>query len=271
MEKLFGGFPDARDTRDKARFAQLSRSIFRAVAVTFGLLIAYLQIKDIKPDALVTPSSADIVWRTALVLYYWAWVGGFNFDINIQELAYVGFPGQGRWPLQPYAVLAIFVAMAAILLTSYGSITHFSLALTGFLLVDHAAWIYMRRFLRSSIDDSRSYYTAERKFYELEILNMAESQMFGRWKFWRLTAGAIIVIAVDVFAFNQAFREALGSAVRFIFPWLSSSDSISLSYSLLFLVYVLVMELWLWLRRIRMYFRLDTLEYLNGRYHLTPR
>jgi hypothetical protein len=98
-----------------------------------------------------------------------------------------------------------------------------------------------------------------------------ESQVFGRWKLCRLIAGAIIVIAADAFAFNQAFREAVASAVQFMCPWLSSRDAISLSYSVVFLLYVLVMELWLWLHRVRMYLRLHTLEYLNGRYHLTPR
>ncbi len=271
MEKLLRGLPDTRENRDKTRFAQFTRSIIRTIAVVFGLLVTYLQIRDLRPDALLTPSSADILWRAALVIYYWAWVGGVNFDINIQELAYVAFPGRGRWPLQPYAVLAIFVVMAAILLTSYGSITHFSLALTGFLLIDHASWIYVRRFLRRSIDDSRSYYTAERRFYELEVLSLVESQVFGRWKLCRLIAGAIIVIAADAFAFNQAFQEAVASAVQFMCPWLSSRDAISLSYSVVFLLYVLVMELWLWLHRVRMYLRLHTLEYLNERYHLTPR
>ena len=100
MEKLLRGFPDTREIRDKTRFAQFTRLIIRAVAVAFGLLVAYLQIKDIRPDALLTASSADIIWRLALIFYYWAWVGGINFDINIQELAYVAFPGQGRWPFQ---------------------------------------------------------------------------------------------------------------------------------------------------------------------------
>ncbi|MGA7810030.1 hypothetical protein, partial [Bradyrhizobium sp.] len=118
---------------------------------------------------------------------------------------------------------------------------------------------------------SRSHYTAERKFYELEILNMVESYMFGRWKMWRLIGGATIVIGADVFAFNQASQEVTAGAVRTICPWLSSGDAILLSYSVVFLVYVLVIESWLWLNRIRTYLRLDTLEYLNGLYHLSPR
>ena len=271
MEKLLRGFPDTREIRDKTRFAQFTRLIIRAVAVAFGLLVAYLQIKDIRPDALLTASSADIIWRLALIFYYWAWVGGINFDINIQELAYVAFPGQGRWPFQLYAALAVFVVMAAILLTSYGNIAHFSLALTGFLLVDHASWLYMRRFFRSSIDKSRTYYSTERKFYEVEVLSMVESQVFGRWKLWRLAVGAAIVIAADLFAFNQAFREVTASAVQAICPWLSTRDAITLFYSILFFLYVLLMELWIWWHRIQLYLRLNTFEALNERYHLTPR
>jgi hypothetical protein len=271
MDKVPGQPPDIRDARDKARFAQFSRSIIRAVAVAFGLLVGYLQIRDIRPDALLTRSTAEIVWRVALVFYYWSWVGGINFDINIQELAYVAFPGRGRWPVQLYVVLAIFVMMGAILLTSFGNIAHFSLALTGFLLVDHASWFFMRRFIRRSIDDSRSYYSREGKFYDVAILGMVENHMFGRWKLWRLMAGTSIVLSADVFAFNQAFRGATSNAVQLICPWLSSSDAILLFYSMLFLVYVLVMELWIWLHRIRIYLRLDTLEYLSGLYRLTPR
>jgi hypothetical protein len=271
MERLLRVSTDTRDARDKTRFAQFTRSIIRAVAVAFGVLVACLQIKDIRPDAVLTPSSADIIWRTALVGYYWSWVAGINFDINVQELTYVAFPGQGRWPLRLYVVLAIFVVMAVVLLTSFGNIARFSLALTGFLIVDHASWLYVRRFLRKSIDDSRSGYAEEGRHYELEILGLVERQVFGQWKLWRLMAGAAIVTATDVFAFNQAFREAIGSTVQIICPWLSSADAISLSYSVLFLLYVLVMELWLWLHRIRMYLRLDTLEYLNERYRLTPR
>jgi hypothetical protein len=84
-------------------------------------------------------------------------------------------------------------------------------------------------------------------------------------------AGTSIVFSADVFAFNQAFRGATSNAVQLICPWLSSSDAILLFYSMLFLVYVLVMELWIWLHRIRIYLRLDTLEYLSGLYRLTPR
>jgi hypothetical protein len=69
-----------------------------------------------------------------------------------------------------------------ILLTSFGNIAHFSLALTAFLLVDHTSWLFMRRLFRRSINDSRSYYSTEGKFYEVAILGMVENHVFGRWK-----------------------------------------------------------------------------------------
>jgi len=262
---------DPRDTRDKARFAQFTRSILQVAAVAVGLLIGYLQIKDIQPDVLLTPSTADIIWRLALVLYYWSCVAAINFEIHIQELAYVALPGQGRWPVQLYAVLAVIVLIFAALLTSYGNITHFSVALTCFLLADYGSWLYLRRFLRSSIEGSRIYYSTERKFYELALLNMVERHMFGRWKWYRFIVGATIVTVADMLAFNHAFRETTASAVLIICPWLSSSAAISLFYALLFLLYVLLMELWIWVHRIQIHVRLDTLEYLNGLYQLTPR
>jgi hypothetical protein len=271
MEKVLRGFPGTRESRDKTRFARLTRSIINTVAVVLGLLIAYLQIKNIRPDVLLTSSSADILWRVALVAYFWSWVGGANYDTNIQELAYAAFPGHGKWPLQPYVVLVILVLMAAILLETYGNIAHFSLALTGFLLVDHVSWLYLRRFLQKSIDDSRIVYTAEGKFYELEVLRMVRDYMFGPWKLWRLVVGAIFVIAADMFAFNQAIQQATVSALQNTCPWLSSNDAILLSYSVLFFLYVLAMESWLWLNRIQMYLRVVTLEYLDRLYHLTPR
>lgn len=49
------------------------------------------------------------------------------------------------------------------------------------------------------------------------------------------------------------------------------AEAALLFYSALFLLYVLPMELWLWGHRIRMHLRLDSLEHLNDRYHLTPR
>jgi hypothetical protein len=268
---VVGRSPDSQGARDKTRFTQFTRSIIKVVAVIFGLLVGYLQIRDIRPDAILTPSTADIVWRIALVAYYWSWVSGVNFDINLLEAAYVAFPNQRRWPAQLYVTLSVFVLMAAILLISFGHIAAFSTALTGFLIVDYASWLHIRKFVRSSVEASRLYYSNEKKFYQLSILNMVERNVFGWWKLRRLMVGAAILIVTDVFAFNSAFREATASVVLMLCPWLSSSDAIPLFYSMLFFLYVLVMELWVWMHRVHIYVRLETLDYLNALYHLTPR
>jgi hypothetical protein len=271
MEKRIQGYSETRDNRDKARFAQFTRSIVRVVGLVFGFLVAFLQIKDIKPDALLTPSSADIIWRVALIIYYWSWVGGFNFDLNVQELAYIAFPGQGRWSQQLYFILAVFIVMAATLLTSFGNIAYFSLALTCFLIVDYASWFCMRLYFRQSIDHSRIHYTTEQQFYEVEILTMVQDQVFGLWKLWRLLLGAGMVGVADLFSFNHAFQNIVVRGMQNVFPWLSSTDAGSFFYSALFLIYVVVMESWLWFHRIRLYARLGTLDYLSGTYQLTPR
>jgi hypothetical protein len=271
MVKKSRTFPNTRVERDKIRFARFTRSIIRGIAVVIGVIFAYLQLKDVQANTLLTSSTADIIWRAALVIYYWAWVVGVTFDTNIQELAYVSFPGNGRWPFQAMGVVAIFVVIAYILLQSHGNIAHFSLALTAFLIVDHATWLYIRRFLRDTIDQSRTRYTRQKQFYELEILNTVEGQVFGEWKLWRLLTGTIIVLTADVFSFNQAFRDASANVVQIICPWLSSGEAASIFYSSLVLLFVVAMEMWHWLLRIRTYLRMDTLEHLHTSYRLVPR
>jgi hypothetical protein len=115
MDKVPARSADPRDTRDKTRFAQFTRSILQVVAVALGLLVGYLQIREIKPDLLLTHSTPDIIWRLALILIYWSWVAAINFEIHIQELAYVALPGQRRWPVQLYVGLAVFVLIFAAL------------------------------------------------------------------------------------------------------------------------------------------------------------
>jgi hypothetical protein len=271
MAKKTRTFSDARVDRDKIRFARFTRIVIRLVAAGLVLVFAYLQLKGIRTNTVLTSSTADIIWRVALVIYFWTWVRGVSFDADIQELAYVTFPGQGKWSMQAIGVLALFIVVAWVLLASYGDIIHFSLALTAFLIVDHGIWFFMRRFLRGVIDQSRARYTHQKQYYELEILKTVVGQVFGKWKLWRLIPGTLIVLTADLFAFSESFRDASTSVAHVICPWLSLEETASLFYSFLVLLFVIVMEIWHWLLRVRTNVRVDTLEYLQRSYRLEPR
>src|SRR3984893_12612628 len=127
--------PQSSDERDKIRFARFTRLVINWVGAALFALFAYLQLKDLQAAAIFTPVASDILWRATLVIYYWCWVFGTSFDTDIQEIAYVSFPGKGRWPVRAFGVLSLFVVVAAVLLWSRGNFVYFSLALTVFVVV----------------------------------------------------------------------------------------------------------------------------------------
>lgn len=261
----------SRANREKTRFVRLTKWIIRFIAAAFLSIFAYLIFNDIQASSIVTPIAAGIIWRLALFIYYWAWVAGVTFDTNKQEEAYVSLPGKGKWPAQAFGALAVFVGMAYVLLDSRDNVVYFSLALTAFVATDHAIWFYLRSFLRESIAESRQLYTQERLWYELEILNTVEEQVFGRWKFYRLIFGVLIVIIADVYAFSPAFQNAAGGLVTRLFPWLSVAEAGAVFYSVLIFLFVMVMEVWHWFMRARTFVRVRTLEELSDVYDLRAR
>src|SRR5262249_33645073 len=257
--------------RDKILFARFTRTVIKWVAFGLGALFTYLQVKDIRADVILTPVASDLLWRSSLVLYYWCWVFGTYFDTNIQELAYVTFPGKGRWPAQAFGAVFLMVLVAGALLASEGNIMYFSLALAAFIIVDHALWFYVKYVLKESAHQSRIEYKKDHRYYDLETINAVDHQVQGDWKYRRLAAGAVIVLIINLFAFNQLFRAFVVQLVRTVAPWLSSPEATNLAYTTLVLLYVIVMEVWHWFMRFSTAMQLKVLNTLSQTYELKPR
>jgi hypothetical protein len=230
-----------------------------------------LQIGDIRADAILTPIASDLIWRSSLVVYYWCWILGAYFDTNVQELAYASFPGKGKWPLQGLAALVLLVLVAGAMLKAEGNIKYFSLALAAFVAVDHLLWFYLKYVLRQSAARSETEYLKKRQYYDLEILRTVNNQVQGAWKYRRLAAGAAIVLIMNLFAFNQWFRDLVAGLIRAIAPWLSMPEATNLAYTILVLLFVVVMEVSHWFMRFSMAMKLRALNSLAAAYKLTRR
>jgi len=262
---------ESADDVDKLRFARFTRQVIRYVAIGLGALFTFLQIKGLKPEDFITPVASDVLWRATLVIYYWCWIFGMHFDTNVQEEAYVSFPGKGRWPAQAFGALILFVGVAAVLLWTQGRRLYFAAALTAFFVVDHGMWFYLQRFLKRSIWQSRTTYNEQRRFFNLEILNTVDRQVMGPWKSHPMYAGAAIVVAIDLFAFVAPFREFLTDLASKPLFWLSSEEITNLLFTSLVLLFVVLMELWHWIKRLQTKLRTQALEDLKQDYLLEPR
>jgi hypothetical protein len=259
---------DERSARFRTLFARNTRNV--VVWITTGLAIAFtaLQLPGIKIGALIVPGASDLIWRLALIAYYWCWRFGCIFDTDIQELAYASLPGKGKWNSRNYGIVALLIVVAVLLCWTRGQVTYFSLTLTAFFFADHIGWRHIVRELDPHARKSAREFRAASEYFALERLRIVRAQIQGNWKWWRMVAGAIIVLMIDLFAFNADFRTLTAQTIQSLRPDVSAQDAASFAYSLLVAAFVVTMEVWHYTIRLKTKISLATLDDLSERYKL---
>jgi hypothetical protein len=264
--------PPDRST-DVTRFFRVFRRITEAMASLLAIFFVYLQVGEREIAKVVTLTSPDLIWKFALIIYYFAWVFGSLFDIELQEDAYVniGRRRQEHWPLASIATLAILFVVAVALFWSEGNIQRFAVVLCIFVFVDHAAWRYLIKFSRPAKKASEEFYREKRDFVALEKLNIIMYQIQGPWKWWRLCAGIPLTALIVGFAFSEPIRSFINKAALNFIPGLADTDVIPFMSGLLVLIFVLAVEAWHWTMRIYTKCSLRLLDKLDGKYEFRPK
>ncbi|MCP9626674.1 hypothetical protein NML43_06200 [Rhodopseudomonas palustris] len=241
--------------------------------MTTGLAVVFtvLQFRGISVEPVMTSAASQVIWRAALIAYFWCWRFGCIRDTDIQELVYVSMPNRGQWPLRSYGIVVLLIAVAIALVATEGNIIWFSIALTVFFVVDHVGWRHLVKVLAKQGKDSADAYTRQGELFDLERLRIVRAQIQGSWKWWRLSLGMMIILAIDATAFLPAFRSLLVTQIRILKPSMSISDAELFLYSMLVLVFVVTMEGWHYWIRLRTWISLDCIDDLSERYDLRRR
>lgn len=262
---------DHFDERERILFARSTRLIIRLIAIGLGAYVTYLQIKQIRIEEIITPATPDLMWRGALILYYWSWIFGAGFDTNVVELTFVNFPGKGKWPWHSFGALAVILVMAVVLISAHGNMLHFALALTAFTIVDNGPWFYYFKWLlRPMALQSRTEFKGNGQLARLEALRIVLDLVLGNWKYWRLACGAIIILILDAFTFSTFIRQAFARLTDSILSWLSPAEAADFVYASLVLLFVLVMEGWHWIMRFMTLIKLRAIHNIDEHYVLKP-
>ena len=270
MQKLLKNNRFTSD-RNKIKFIRFTKFMIHIVSGGLVLVFGYLEFKDLNPQKILIPSAADVIWKAILVIYYWCWVFGVHFDTNYQELAYVKFPGKGKWPGKAVAALVLFAGMAAALFLAQGDIVYFSITLTVFFIVDHAAWYWVvRKVMEEATVESKTQYKKESAHYEIQIADTVYQQIMGNWKDQRFYAGGILICMIDLFALSGTVRNTITAGISNFVTWLSPAEISTMTYIMLVLLFVAVMEIWHWARRLVTLVSVLTLERLEKNYRLVP-
>jgi uncharacterized membrane protein len=203
------------------------------------------RLPDALRDAFTNPDVSTILWKAALVLYFFSWVFGAESDTEMQADVYLAAPHEGRLTKQDIGVMLGIAIGFAVLCVVSDNYRGFALALTGFWLFNVIAWRYMVRALKTPIHQSYVKYGQDKQYVEMEKLRVVERYVAGRWQWWRFAAGAILAAAMDALSF---FDLGQGFAQGSIF------------------FFVVFVESWMWIMRAKTKVALRALDDLSERY-----
>lgn len=259
---------DERAARFRTLFARNTRTVVSLITTGLGVIFTALQWPHINIGALIVPDASDFIWRVALIAYYWCWRFGCIFDTDIQELAYASLPGKGKWNLRNYGIVILLIVIAVLLCWAQGHIIYFSLTLTAFYLADHIGWRHIVSELDPHAKKSAREFRTASEYFALERLRIVRAQIQGNWKWWRMAAGAIIIVVIDLFTFSAAFRTLTTQAIQSLRPDVSAPEATSFVYSLLVAAFVVTMEVWHYVIRLKTRTSLKVLDDLSEHYEL---
>ncbi|WP_152977734.1 hypothetical protein [Bradyrhizobium pachyrhizi] len=249
----------------RTNLAAAARRMVRSIFFLLPLVFTWLKLRNLSPsdiaELISDVSARDIVWKAALIIYFFAWVWGTLWDVGLQERVYLEAPNKGKMPWRAIGMAAAICTAGAVLVW-VDSFVRFVGALALFTTVDHVAWRYLVNFLQPMIQQAREEYGKLDDAIALEQLRLVEDQVCGTWKWWRGLVGGVWIFVMLALAIEMSPESSI-RAGRMELPWgFVQAASI--------LVWVLLMEIWHWHVRIVTRVGVDTLEHLRDKYKLTP-
>ena len=239
-------------------FAHGAHRLVKLIEYSLPVVVGGLELRELirqeglarLPEAIAhafaNPDLSSVLWRTALVIYFFSWVIGAESDTEMQADVYLAAPHGGRLTKQDIGVILGIALGFGVLCVVSDSYRGFALALTGFWAINLAAWRYMVRVLKTPIHQSYVKYGRAGQYIEMERLRAAEGYVDGRWQWWRFAAGALLVLAMDGLAFFSDIEPGYAQGSIFFF--------------------VVFVEGWIWIMRAKAKLSLKVLDDLSDRY-----
>jgi hypothetical protein len=239
-------------------FAHGTHTLVKIIEYSLPVIVGGLEIRELihqegierLPEAvahaIANPDLSTVLWKTALVIYFFSWVLGADSDTEMQADVYLAAPHGGRLAKKDAGViLGIAVGFAVLCIVS-DSYRGFALALTVFWAGNVAAWRYMVRALKAAIRQSYVKYGKAGEYIDMERVRVVERYVDGRWQWWRFAVGGALVLGLDALVFFADLPPAYAQGAIFFF--------------------VMFVEAWIWIMRARTKLALSVLNDLSERY-----
>lgn len=255
--------------RGVARLSGKARRIVKVVGYILAGLFAFIQFKGFPLGEALERSDPHNILQVTLVLMYFSWVYGLNFDIAVKEKVYVGDPRRGNLSLSAYSYISIFVGMAIILLFSRDNERYFAIALTAFSLISIILMIMVNRRTNPLITYSREVYSERKDMFGVEQVNLMEIYESGSWVWKRTMTLIVLLLFVDAMCLTDNLKDAITATIRPLVGDLFTEITRKLLPITSIILFLLVAEAWQWLMRLRTGISVHLLGELRKRFELT--
>lgn len=248
----------AKHEHEVKSFAHGTRTLVKIIEYSLPVIVGGLELGELIHDrgierlpealrhAITNPDFSTVLWKAALVIYFFSWVLGADSDTEMQADIYLNAPHGGRLTKQDIgAILGIAVGFGILCYVS-DSYRGFAVVLTLFWGFNILAWRYMVGVLQGPIRQSYASYGRTARYIDIEKVRVVERYIDGTWQWWRFGVGAALALAMDALAFFVDVPEGYAHGTIFFF--------------------VIFVEGWIWLMRWRTKVSLKVLEDLNERY-----
>ena len=242
----------------RATIIKRVKLMIRTVATILLFFFGWLNFKDFPYIELLDDDFADILIKISLALYYLSWVFGTSTDLKDEEYTLLIAPNKGKIKSMAVGTIVMLGLLFAILCWAK-DFRVFSISLFLFFLVDRLGNIYLGRYIRLAIDESKKVYIENENFIGLLSINSIDEFLSGKYINWRFGIGIFVVSIMVLFSFTD-LPAKIATLVNIKSPDL-------LIVSLIFL-YVVVIELWIWYKRLRRKIYLNVLSEINNDYQL---
>jgi hypothetical protein len=260
--------------RDTIR--QISRQFNRARLITRGLAIGlpsifiFLKLNKSQLIGLLQIASPEFFIHVALIIYFFCWVFGANFDYAMQQSVYVSDPNEGKIPKTYFLFVPVFIIVATLLLWASQDPAHLSLALCVFLAIDIIGWHNNRRWTGPIIRSSRKNYEQDDDYFGCERLKIVQEFLFGHWILIRYGAMAVVLGITVAICFVGAIQGLISTGLNRTIPSIGTDFANKTLPAMLILVYVLLSEIWMWTFRIKARVAIYVIDSLSLKYRATP-
>jgi hypothetical protein len=186
-----------------------------------------------------------------LFVYFASWVVAMGVDLRIHKSAYQQDMGKRDFFFRAVGSTMLLLVVALILIWSRRSTIKLAIFLDIFFAANFLTWLQANVLARSLIASTRASLAPETEVSpKSDQLNVIASYMSGRWQVHRFRAMLVTILLVNIAAFSDSARGAIGGLVHWAILTFPQEKAASFAFDLLALLFVLVAEVWSWSKRL---------------------